>query len=304
MIPSDEHNPNLTMTTQRTLTSSSSSGTNEDSEESSYLDSLEEGRTYLLDEDDEAALLPCYSEGGHETGEDGRYTKKVNYVTCKFPRERHKTLVAVCLLFLAAVCNDLVLSIIHEKVPEGPPLPDVVFTNTPYIPQALVISEYLMLSSFAALMILTFFHKYRWILLRRIATIGALLYFGRCLTMFVTQVPIADANYYCSPKLEESQKTYLVIATRAMKIVSGVGLKINGKHTLCGDYIYSGHTIVLVVCYLFIQECKLNSFLILHKNCFKIAQKIGKFYIWLHFLPHLLVFSCCCCLGVIIPSTY
>ena len=56
--------------------------------------------------------------------------------------------------------------------------------------------------------------------------------------MFVTQVPIADANYYCSPKLEPSERTFLVIAARAMKIVTGVGLKINGKHTLCGDYIY------------------------------------------------------------------
>lgn len=39
-------------------------------------------------------------------------------------------------------------------------------------------------------------------------------------------------------------------------MLTGLGLKINGKHTLCGDYIYSGHTIVHVTCYLFIRECK------------------------------------------------
>ena len=34
--------------------------------------------------------------------------------------------------------------------------------------------------------------------------IGALLYFGRCVTMFVTQVPKADPNYHCSPKVSVS----------------------------------------------------------------------------------------------------
>lgn len=253
MTPFEERN-----TTQRTLTSSSSGTSNEDSEESSYIDSLEEGKTPLIDEEDEA-LLPNYGENNLKD-DNIRYLNKSTYSSSnRFPRERHKAFVGICLLFVAAVCNDLVLSIIHEKVPEGKPLPDFVFANTPYIPEALVVSEYLMLSSFAVLMILTFLHKHRWILLRRIATIGSLLYFGRCLTMFVTQVPIADSNYYCSPKLEESDRTYLVIAARAMKIVSGIGLKINGKHTLCGDYIYSGHTIVLVVCYLFINECKFYS---------------------------------------------
>ncbi|KAE9551281.1 hypothetical protein FO519_005512 [Halicephalobus sp. NKZ332] len=232
-----EHDPNATMTTQRALTSSSSSAaSNEDSEES-YIDSLEEGRAPLLGDDDEGPL-PSYNESRDDCQDQERSEKKLNYSSYRFPRERHKALVAICLLFMAAVSNDLVLSYIHEKVPEGKPLPDFVFANTPYIPQALIVSEYLMLSSFAALIILTLLHKYRWIVLRRIATIGSLLYFGRCLTMFVTQVPIADANYY----------------SRALKIVSGVGLKINGKHTLCGDYIYSGHTIVLVVCYLFIRE--------------------------------------------------
>jgi len=259
-----EHNPNATMTTQRALASSSSSATsNEDSEES-YIDSLEEGRAPLLGDDDEGPLLPCYNENRHDSQEQERSDKKLNYSGNRFPRERHKTIVAICLLFIAAVSNDLVLSYIHEKVPEGKPLPDFVFSNTPYIPQALIISEYLMLSSFGVLIILTFLHKYRWIVLRRIATIGSLLYFGRCITMFVTQVPIADANYYCSPKLEPSERTFLVIAARAMKIVTGVGLKINGKHTLCGDYIYSGHTIVLVVSYLFIREYIPRNWRLLH----------------------------------------
>ena len=72
----------------------------------------------------------------------------------------------------------------------------------------------------------------------------------------MTQVPVADPNYYCSPKLAPDERTFWRIFARAMSVLIGLGLKINGRHTLCGDYIYSGHTIVHVICYLFIRECK------------------------------------------------
>ncbi|KAK6023795.1 hypothetical protein OSTOST_10407 [Ostertagia ostertagi] len=44
----------------------------------------------------------------------------------------------------------------------------------------------------------------------------------------------------------------------------GVGLNVRGKYTLCGDYIYSGHTIVLVVSALFIGEYSPRRWRILH----------------------------------------
>lgn len=33
-----------------------------------------------------------------------------------------------------------------------------------------------------------------------------------------------------------------------------MGLSINGQHVYCGDYIYSGHTVILTVSSLLIQE--------------------------------------------------
>lgn len=102
--------------------------------------------------------------------------------------------------------------------------------------------------------------------------------------MFVTQVPVADTNYYCSPKLPVSfrqmpsrdglvsytflgrfldirdfqpeERTLWNIVVRGLRVLVGLGLKLNGRHSLCGDYIYSGHTVVLLVSYLFISECK------------------------------------------------
>lgn len=50
--------------------------------------------------------------------------------------------------------------------------------------------------------------------------------------------------------------TVWAIVLRGLKMVAGVGLNFEGQDVLCGDYIYSGHTIVLSLSALFIAECK------------------------------------------------
>lgn len=75
--------------------------------------------------------------------------------------------------------------------------------------------------------------------------------------MLVTQVPVADPKYYCAPKSNETSA--LLVLERALSLISGLGLSIGGKHVLCGDYIYSGHTVVLVHSYLIVRWCTLLS---------------------------------------------
>jgi len=82
----------------------------------------------------------------------------------------------------------------------------------------------------------------------------ALLYLMRSVTMSVTVLPMANTTYYCSPKANST--SFLLIAGRALHLLSGFGLSINGQHTYCGDYLYSGHTTILVLCFLVIQECE------------------------------------------------
>lgn len=56
--------------------------------------------------------------------------------------------------------------------------------------------------------------------------------------------------------LKDNSTNARVVFVRTLQLVSGGGLQINGKHTFCGDYIYSGHTLVLVMTYLVVKECK------------------------------------------------
>lgn len=72
--------------------------------------------------------------------------------------------------------------------------------------------------------------------------------------MYVTVLPVSSTTYYCSPK--SNSTSVIIIAKRALQLMSGFGLSINGKHTYCGDFIYSGHTVMLVLGYLIISECK------------------------------------------------
>uniref|UniRef100_A0A183CSY8 PAP2_C domain-containing protein n=1 Tax=Globodera pallida TaxID=36090 RepID=A0A183CSY8_GLOPA len=190
----------------------------------------------------------------------------------RIPRERLKAGYAFLMLVFAGALNDIVLSYIHELVPETPPLPDIAFASLPYWPWALVVSECLMISAFFVMLTIAILHKHRWVVLRRIFVIGSLLYLGRCVTMFVTQVPVADPNYYCSPRLKPEERTFWNILVRALSVLVGLGLKINGRHTLCGDYIYSGHTIVHVTCYLFIREYSPRRWRPLHFLAFSLAS--------------------------------
>ena len=69
----------------------------------------------------------------------------------------------------------------------------------------------------------------------------------------------SDAGYKCSEKA--GNITAILVVNRVVTILSGGGLSINGKHVYCGDYIFSGHTVIFVMAYLCIKQCQYNSLL-------------------------------------------
>ncbi|KFD54861.1 hypothetical protein M513_04295 [Trichuris suis] len=180
----------------------------------------------------------------------------------KYPKEPKKFLISICLLMFAGMTNDIVLAWIHERVPETAPLPDLFFSLTPHFPKALAASEYLIIVSTVMMLAVCFLHRHRWILLRRVFCMLALLYLSRCVCMLVTQVPVADPTYFCSPKSNDTDFGDVIL--RALRLFSGAGLNIFGKHTFCGDYIFSGHTLILVMSYMVVKEYSPRRFWQLH----------------------------------------
>ena len=98
------------------------------------------------------------------------------------------------------------------------------------------------------------FFSSRFIVLRRIFLLVGIHYYYRAVTMAVTVLPKPNEEYICAPKLNVT--TAAEIAQRVLKLLSGMGLSINGKHVYCGDYIYSGHTMTLIMGYFVIRECE------------------------------------------------
>ena len=82
-----------------------------------------------------------------------------------------------------------------------------------------------------------------------------LLYGYRAITMIVTVLPSANPEYHCDTQLNHTISSSEVLH-RVIKIMSGFGLSINGNHVYCGDFIFSGHTMILILCYLIIVDCK------------------------------------------------
>nr|CAD7432399.1 unnamed protein product [Timema monikensis] len=175
----------------------------------------------------------------------------------RFPKEKWKTFIAFLILVVNFILTTASLSLVHERVPDREkyaPLPDIVLDNVNAMDWALDVSEILiMIATFSSLVVLIF-HKHRFIVMRRVFLLLSLLYLMRSITMYVTVLPVASKTYYCSPKLNSTST--LVVVKRVWQLISGFGLSINGQHTYCGDYIYSGHTVILVLSYLIISECE------------------------------------------------
>ncbi|XP_040581563.1 phosphatidylcholine:ceramide cholinephosphotransferase 2 isoform X2 [Lepeophtheirus salmonis] len=178
------------------------------------------------------------------------------------PGEPLKTLIAFIFLAVAWIATTTSLALTHERVPDVNPLPDIFLDNVVYQSWGLDTSEILIIISMWMAFIVVLCHNDRFVILRRIFLIIGIHYYYRAITMYITVLPKADPNYKCAPKLDKM--TFLEIAQRVLKLLSGMGLSINGQHIYCGDYIYSGHTMSLIMTYLVIKEYSPKRWFLLH----------------------------------------
>uniref|UniRef100_A0AAY5KLJ2 Sphingomyelin synthase-related protein 1 n=1 Tax=Esox lucius TaxID=8010 RepID=A0AAY5KLJ2_ESOLU len=117
--------------------------------------------------------------------------------------------------------TSFVMVIVHERVPDMrtyPPLPDIFLDRS--------------------------------ILLRRLCSLMGTVFMLRCITMFVTSLSVPGQHLQCSGKMYGDMWAKL---QRALAIWSGFGMSLTGVHT-CGDYMFSGHTVVITMLNFFVTE--------------------------------------------------
>ncbi|KAM7102085.1 phosphatidylcholine:ceramide cholinephosphotransferase 1 isoform X2 [Ciconia boyciana] len=174
----------------------------------------------------------------------------------------------------------LTISVVHERVPPKevqPPLPDAFFDRFDRVQWAFSICEINGMILVGLWFVQWLLLKYKSIISRRFFCIVGTLYLYRCITMYVTTLPVPGMHFKCSPKLFGDWESHL---RRIMKLIAGGGLSITGSHNMCGDYLYSGHTVILTLTYLFIKEYSPRRLWWYHWLCWALSM-VGMFCILL-----------------------
>ncbi|XP_040887632.1 phosphatidylcholine:ceramide cholinephosphotransferase 2-like isoform X1 [Toxotes jaculatrix] len=172
----------------------------------------------------------------------------------RLPKEWWKTGVAFLYALFNLIFTTVVITIVHERVPDkslNPPLPDKFFDYVDRVPWAFTVTEANGLILVALWLIQWIFLKHRAIVGRRCFFLIGTLYMYRCVTMYITTLPVPGKHMVCAPKLynDSTGKVW-----RILRLISGGGLSLTGSHLMCGDFLYSGHTVMLTLSYLFIKE--------------------------------------------------
>ncbi|XP_010868413.1 phosphatidylcholine:ceramide cholinephosphotransferase 1 [Esox lucius] len=197
-----------------------------------------------------------------------------------FPQEWGKTGVAFVYAVFCFVTTSVIISVVHERVPakeHTPPLPDKFFDLFDRVEWAFSICEINGMLLVGLWLVQWILLKYRSIIGRRFFFIVGTLYLYRCVTMYITTLPVPGMHFQCSPKLFGDWEAQM---RRIMKMIAGGGLSITGSHTMCGDYLYSGHTVMLTLTYLFIKEYSPKRFWWYHWFCWTLSA-VGIFCILL-----------------------
>ncbi|MBN3312227.1 SMS1 cholinephosphotransferase, partial [Atractosteus spatula] len=197
-----------------------------------------------------------------------------------YPLEWVKTGVAFFYALSCFVLTTVMISVVHERVPpkeENPPLPDKFFDLFDRVEWAFSICEINGMVLVGLWLFQWILLKYKSIIGRRFFFIVGTLYLYRCITMYITTLPVPGMHFKCSPKLFGDWEAQM---RRVMKMIAGGGLSITGSHTMCGDYLYSGHTVMLTLTYLFIKEYSPKRFWWYHWICWTLSA-VGIFCILL-----------------------
>jgi len=205
-------------------------------------------------------LLPEDSQGSMEVKID--IPPQDDSVT-DYPVEFLKTVLSLLFLGFGFLVTSFSLALTHERLPDPPPLPDIVLDHTTYHKWGLAASEICIVGSLVIAVTTVVLHTHRTVVFRRCALMAGMLYIYRGFTMFITVLPMSDPKYPCAPKLNHTI-TFLEVISRVATIVTGGGMSFSDNKKYCGDFIFSGHTMILLLCFFTIREYTPRKWWVLH----------------------------------------
>ncbi|XP_038936942.1 phosphatidylcholine:ceramide cholinephosphotransferase 1 isoform X3 [Rattus norvegicus] len=121
----------------------------------------------------------------------------------QYPMEWGKTLLAFLYALSCFVLTTVMISVVHERVPPKevqPPLPDTFFDHFNRVQWAFSICEINGMILVGLWLFQWLLLKYKSIISRRFFCIVGTLYLYRCITMYVTTLPVPGMHFNCSPK--------------------------------------------------------------------------------------------------------
>ncbi|XP_060067272.1 sphingomyelin synthase-related protein 1-like [Ylistrum balloti] len=174
-------------------------------------------------------------------------------ITPQTSQSLFKVLVSVVYLFVAHVTVSVAVIFVNDRLPDRdkyPPLPDLVLDNLPYKPWAAHAAEICLATEVLLWAVVTSIHKKGFQIAHRTFLIAGTMYWLRSVCILVTSLPVPDVNKKCYTFPESNVWDKL---HRAYQFYTRFGLQMTGAKT-CGDYIFSGHTTILTILNLFINE--------------------------------------------------
>ncbi|KAM3862816.1 sphingomyelin synthase-related protein 1-like [Diretmus argenteus] len=194
------------------------------------------------------------------THSNGRYRQRL---AGRLDPEVWKTVISSIYVMLVFGFTSFIMVIVHERVPDMrtyPPLPDIFLDSVPRIPWAFAMAEACGLILCYIFLLILLLHKHRSIVFRRLCSLMGTVFLLRCVTMFVTSLSVPGQHLQCASKMYGDTWGKL---QRALTIWSGFGMTLSGVHT-CGDYMFSGHTVVLTMLNFFVTEYTPRSWNLIH----------------------------------------
>uniref|UniRef100_F1L6D8 Phosphatidylcholine:ceramide cholinephosphotransferase 3 n=1 Tax=Ascaris suum TaxID=6253 RepID=F1L6D8_ASCSU len=164
-----------------------------------------------------------------------------------YPLEWHKTISTFIALAFAMMLNHMALSTAHDVVSRNA-LPDLFFALSKQHDWALEVGDVLCSSSMIiSLLFIAILHKHRFIILRRMAYNLSILYVMRAFCICVTHIPASYKNNAKKCIRPSHDSDTISLLQRSLKLTYQFGLQIANPQGLlmCGDQLFSGHTILV-----------------------------------------------------------